>query len=308
MSASVDDVAIRWAVQCDAENLDDAQKSELDDWLSQDERHRGAFFRAQAGLALVDGMAGQGQAMLPLPASPLWRRLAVPAGLAACMAGALVASWIALSGEQYRTEIGEIRRIALSDGSVAMVNSGSDLEVRYEEGLRQLRLDEGEAWFKVARNKQRPFVVDADDVHVRATGTAFSVRRRKGAVEVLVTEGSVLVWRGEQARDATAVSAGNAVTISTTSTAVKARAAPITNRDPLAWREGGLSLNETTVLEAADEFNRYNRTTIEVVNPSVGRQLMAGYFYIDRPDEFAQAVADITGARVSKKDNKYVIE
>lgn len=121
------------------------------------------------------------------------RKLMVTGAMAASIAGLLTLSWPLLSGSHYRTEIGEIRRIALSDGSVALVNSGSDLQVRYEKAARQLRLDEGEVWFKVAKNLQRPFIVDIDGVHVRAIGTAFSVRRRDDSVEVVVTEGTVRV-------------------------------------------------------------------------------------------------------------------
>jgi transmembrane sensor len=47
-------------------------------------------------------------------------------------------------------------------------------------GLRQVKLDRGEAWFQVAKDPQRPFVVESGPVRVRAVGTAFSVRRREG--------------------------------------------------------------------------------------------------------------------------------
>lgn len=312
-SVSVDDVAVRWAVLIDADEMDTAQQRELDMWLSQDERHRGAFFRAQAGLALVDRMGAQsetcGRAVLPSQPTAKTRKRARMAGgaIAACLVGLATLSWSALSGQHYRTDVGEIRRVALTDGSVAMVNSDSDLRVRYEKTVRELRLEEGEVWFKVAKNVERPFVVEADGVHVQATGTAFSVRRRAGAVEIVVTEGTVLAWRDTQ-QDAVSVSAGNSAIVNTALNETKARVAPTGYRDPLAWRQGGVALNETTVFEASEEFNRYNVSKIEVTSARIGKQLMTGYFQIDRPDEFAQAVADVTGASVSKENHKYVIE
>ncbi|GLJ00157.1 iron dicitrate transporter FecR [Sphingobium sp. BS19] len=313
MSVAVDDVAIRWAILIDAEDLDTAQQRELDIWLRQDERHRGALFRAQAGLALIDKIDGDsescGRAMVLSQPTVKPRKRALMAGgaLVACLVGLATVSWSTLSGQHYRTDVGEIRRVALTDGSVAMVNSDSDLRVRYNKTVRELQLGEGEAWFKVTKNVKRPFVVEADGVHVQATGTAFSVRRRTGAVEVVVTEGAVLAWQDTQ-QNAVSISAGSSAILSTATNAAKARVVSTGYRDPLAWRQGGIALNETTVFEAAEEFNRYNPKKIEVAKPRIGRQLMTGYFQIDRPDEFSQAVAHVTGASVSTKDNKYVIE
>lgn len=307
MSASINDTAIRWAVRIDAAPLDEAQKQELTQWLEQDRRHRGALFRAQAGLVLVEST----------PDAPLQshsddrrmrRRWTIATGaVAACFALVFALAWPALFAQRIDTELGEIRRVTLSDGSVAMVNSQSRLAVDYEQDVRHLRLDEGEAWFKVSTDIDRPFTVDAGGVQVRATGTAFSVRRRSREVDVVVTEGSVLVWRTGQAKQAVAVDAGKSATIP-----ISATSRPVTyatgDRDILAWRQGGLELSDMTVLEAAEEFNRHNVSKIEIASPRIGAQTMTGYFQLDRPDEFSQAVADITGAKISKKPNKIVIE
>lgn len=308
MSASVDDLAIRWALRIDAENMDGEEKRAFDDWVGQDDRHRGALFRARAGLALIDTMDSE-RDVFPAPVySSSQKRFFAAGAIAASFVGLIALSWTSWSGPQYRTEVGEIRRVALKDGSVVLVNTSSDLEVNYKKTVRQLRLEDGEAWFKVAKNKHKPFVVDADGVHVQATGTAFAVRRRQGIVNIVVTEGAVLAWRDDQPQKMISISAGNAASISTQSGRTSAEVAPIGNRDPLAWRQGGVDLNETTVFDAAAEFNRYNVAKIEVANPRIGKQRMTGYFQIDRPDEFSQAVADVTGATTSNKGNRYVIE
>ena len=67
----------------------------------------------------------------------------------------------------------------------------------YEWRGRNVRIDKGEAWFQVAKDKKRPFVVAAGDVRVRAVGTAFSVRRLEEGADVQVTEGVVEVFRPE---------------------------------------------------------------------------------------------------------------
>src|SRR3546814_13511842 len=59
--------------------------------------------------------------------------------------------------------------------------------------MRRVILRRGEASFEVAHNVQRPFVVSAEGLDVRAVGTAFVVGIEDGGVEVTVEEGVVAV-------------------------------------------------------------------------------------------------------------------
>ena len=72
----------------------------------------------------------------------------------------------------------------LPDGSFASLNTASRVSVRFTPERRAVRLEEGEAWYQVAHDRARPFVVEAGPVRVQAVGTAFSVRRREGGVDV----------------------------------------------------------------------------------------------------------------------------
>jgi transmembrane sensor len=83
--------------------------------------------------------------------------------------------------------------VTLPDGSVLQLNTDSVVETAYSPTERRVRLKKGEAFFSVAKNPQRPFWVDVGAVSVRAVGTAFNVRFRPEAVEVLVKEGKVSV-------------------------------------------------------------------------------------------------------------------
>lgn len=58
---------------------------------------------------------------------------------------------------------------------------------------RTIRIDSGEAFFEVAKDSQRPFVVHAADTAITAIGTQFNVRRAAGQVVVAVAEGVVQV-------------------------------------------------------------------------------------------------------------------
>src|SRR3546814_5104405 len=73
--------------------------------------------------------------------------------------------------------------LPISDGSIATVNTASRIAVALEPERRHITLEEGEAWFQVAHDAHRPFVVDVGSVRIRAVGTAFSVRRNPEGVD-----------------------------------------------------------------------------------------------------------------------------
>jgi transmembrane sensor len=306
--------AAAWAVRVDAGPLDEARRLELEAWLASDPRRRGAFLRAQAGLRLLD----QGRVVskvAPVPTALTTRRARGFAGvspraawaLAAMAAGlcAVVLMPPAFSG--FRTEVGEQRRVALEDGSVAMINTDSSVGVRLAKHQRRITLRRGEAWFQVAKDHARPFVVDAGPVHVRATGTAFSVRREGGGARVVVTEGTVLAWRDGARVPPLAISAGREAFIAENAPPPP-EAKPSRTEDVLAWRRGEIVLDGGTIASAVEEFNRYNTRKIVLRDPAAGQRTIVGYFLIDQPQQFALAAARMTGNKIVETNGDIVIE
>lgn len=88
----------------------------------------------------------------------------------------------------------------LPDGSVITLNKHSLLsyEAAYNKQQRDVQLKNGEAFFKVAHDKQKPFVVHVNDVTVTVTGTSFNVKASDGKIEVIVETGSVQVSNGRE--------------------------------------------------------------------------------------------------------------
>src|SRR5262249_45760869 len=147
------------------------------------------------------------------------------------------------------TSIGEIRRVALPDGSAVTLDTDSRLVLSYSRGTRLIRLDRGEALFDVARDPARPFVGEGGAVRVRAVGTAFVVRYENGSdVEVTVSRGAVDVWRqASLPKSRTRLVAGRRIVA--TPQAFKP-AEPLTEiqvAQALAWRDGIIDLEGRTL-------------------------------------------------------------
>lgn len=94
----------------------------------------------------------------------------------------------------YVTQPDQQRRITLEDGTEIRLNENSNLWIsnRVENGVRRVELD-GEAFFEVAPNPERVFMVDANESTIRVLGTAFNVKSRPSDenVQVAVVEGRV---------------------------------------------------------------------------------------------------------------------
>lgn len=91
----------------------------------------------------------------------------------------------------FKTQMGENLKRVMPDGSILWLNSNTTVNIDYSESYRRINLIKGEAHFEVAKDATRPFEVYAEDRLVRAIGTAFTVHKLNGTIEVLVSEGTV---------------------------------------------------------------------------------------------------------------------
>lgn len=310
--SEIDNEAFAWVVRRRMRALDRADMAAFDAWYAADIRHRGAYARAQA---IENAMhIATGNHVVPAAENTRGRVLSrrrnlVLGGLAASMAAvAGTFGYAALhQGTVLSTAKGEFRRVPLQDKSIASINSGSQIEVAFTRHQRRINLRKGEAWFEVAKDKSKPFIVAAGDALIRAVGTAFSVRRLAAGSEVLVTEGTVEVW----SRDGTAarrlVSAGEHAFLARDAKAIPVTRQPDEVNRRLAWREGKLVLTRQTLGEAVADFNRYSPRTIVIVDPALRDQRLIGQYQLDAPELFARDVSLILDVPVEITTEKILI-
>ena len=202
---------------------------------------------------------------------------------------------------------GEVRRVSMPDGSVMELNTQSRVHIAMTNRHRVLHLDQGEAWFHVFKDPQRPFVVEIGRARVQAIGTAFSVRRRDEGVEVLVTEGVVEAWAEGASSPHMRLPAGQKGFIREDAPVLARLAAPEELERRLAWRAGRIDLAGETLSDAVAEFNRYNSRKIVVTDETLTSKRFFGVFRVDDPEGFARSVHQSLGAPVSISADAIVI-
>lgn len=285
--------AADWAVALDR-GLTAEEETSLAAWLAADPRREGALVRARA---VWSAATGPKPVALRRPAAlSTTRRWMLGGGLAAGLTGMIGLDAVLQGGGGLKSARGEVRRFALEDGSEAVMNSGTRIVVRFSEARRAVDLRGGEAWFDVAKNPRRPFVVSTAAAEVTAVGTAFSVREDDGATEVIVTEGTVRV-RPEAGGEAVLISAGGRLTVKRTGPIETARLDADRVRRRLAWRDGLIMLDGETLAEAAAEFNRYSHRPIRVSADLADRKVV-GVFGLRDAESFARANAALLSAPI----------
>ncbi|WP_116124497.1 FecR family protein [Lewinella sp. IMCC34183] len=142
---------------------------------------------------------------------------------------------------ELRNDTGQLATYELPDGSSVVLQSGSVLHYSasdFNTAERRLTLD-GQGFFEVAPDADRPFTVSSAVGSVRVTGTAFNLRARSSELEVEVSEGTVLLQHAGREMQVKAREAALAVD----GGSMEREEAPNLNHH--AWRTGELRFDHT---------------------------------------------------------------
>ncbi|MFA7555266.1 MAG: FecR domain-containing protein [Spongiibacteraceae bacterium] len=322
--ALVSEQARYWVVRLDGGGLTSAQRTELSAWLALSEFHRKEFLRIAELWGEIDSLVADlvfsepSLSVKPQTQSALNNRHtswfdfgfsarfgAVAFSLVLLVLGLVWGGGIyplnfpvdSMEEAHYVTTLGETKDVGLPDGSTLLLNTRTKAQVVYTDKSRLVRLV-GEAYFKVEANADKPFVVLAGDVAIRAVGTAFTVYLKDdNSVDVTVTEGTVELSSLASGSDNNALSndqlngakslgllaKGQQVLVQNT-VSINSDLIGVENIDPeqlkkkLSWRTGMLDFNHDRMEDVLNEINRYSAIKIVVLDPAIKDIRVGGYF------------------------------
>ncbi len=212
----------------------------------------------------------------------------------------------------YRTAPGQTRRLRLGDGSTVILGGETAITVSLTPQRRAVRLEHGEAWFRVVHRPHWPFTVAAGNGVITDLGTAFVVDRESGRVEVTVTQGEVevAVRRFSPARSLQPVilqpiqlRRGERFTYGQTADRV---VRPVSPRLALAWTRGELEFADEPLSAVVDNVNRYTAQPIEVT-PAAGRLRLTTLVLSRHISGWLDGLSRVLPVRVTRKDAEICI-
>ncbi len=316
---TVGEAASYWFVKHDADALPPEDRRAFEAWLAADPAHREAYDRTQsmwdnfeqeADPAELRALRTAALAVAPTPRR--WPRVAAvvfACGIAAYAASSLNSSRhsrldlpatasVPAPMEKYSTAHNERSTVTLSDGTVVTLNLGTTLDVAFTPAERFVRITQGQAFFEVAKNPHRPFVVAAADRRVTALGTQFDVRLDPDRVEVVLLEGKVSVDHDSPTMLERLNIRKAHVELKPGEKLVAALGEPVTVTDTNAqrvtsWRQGWVVFENETVGNAVAELNRYADHPLTVSDESVRNLRLSGVFRVGQPDRFAAIIQEL---------------
>jgi transmembrane sensor len=241
---------------------------------------------------------------------PAWMKIAA---VAACFAlvAVLGFGWLrysAVQSAEYATPLSATESIALSDGSRTTLSSDSRVRTTMSRHERHIDLQRGEAYFEVAHDAARPFVVAAGERRVVAVGTRFSVRRENDGIRVVVTEGVVRLVSsaGAPAQSDLRLPAGSVAFSGKDGVSVESLGVERAE-EYLSWRNGFVRFRGTPLSEAVAEFNRYNSRKIVVADARAAAVRIGGQFRWSNTDAFVRLLKDGFSIRAEQQGDKIVL-
>jgi transmembrane sensor len=298
---AIEERAAEWLMRRDTGRLNEVEEQELNVWLSQSSRHAVAYYRLEAAWAAADRLKLL-DAASPRPANPA-RKIAAAIRVMPYLAAAAsvlltfgfyLLGHIAFDGYRYSTPIGGMATLPLADGSWVTLNTDSVIRIALTPTIRRVDLERGEAFFSVAKDQNRPFIVVVDDKSITAVGTEFAVRKDGVKTRVIVAEGRVH-FATPASRIATPVSAGE-VGEAGGSGSIVVQDKPLAEVEgSLSWRHGFVVFHEILLADVVAELNRYNAHKLSRWDLPTSAIQICGAIRTDNIDGFVRLMKDELG-------------
>lgn len=333
----VTDDAARWMALLDSERCNEADRLAFARWLDEDPRHRWAFQELSEVWAQLRTLSDVRPMMDEARVSrlPSSRPAASPAAPAARRApgewSTILASVFAIIGllihlgynaqvQRFSTGTAEVRNVLLPDGSTVELNARTSLTVEMDKGLRQVRLDAGDAVFHVAKDG-RPFVVSTDRGDVAALGTSFAVQQDEAGMEVSVLEGRVAVTLASAELPLTVydgkvdftpraqravLDPGERVGVSAWLHDRESVTEEQLRRD-LAWRHGWVEYRDEPLQSVISDMRRYSPVSIHLADRRLRDIRVTGRFEIGDVSGLLDHLGTANDVRVERGGPRWVV-
>ncbi|QHT67642.1 DUF4974 domain-containing protein [Rhodocytophaga rosea] len=201
------------------------------------------------------------------------------------------------TGEETRTE-------TLPDGSVVTLNKHSTLTYpkAFQGNTRELNLQTGEAFFDVIPDKNKPFVVQVNNVQVKVLGTSFNIKAAAETTEVIVETGRVEVSRNNRI----------ALLKPQEKVLVKENVADFTkenNPDKLYtyYRNKEFIANDTPLWRMVDVLNEAYDANIVIEREELRNLKLNTTFKNESLDHILSIISQTFDIKVVKKENKIIL-
>ncbi|MBN1597229.1 MAG: FecR domain-containing protein [Bacteroidales bacterium] len=198
--------------------------------------------------------------------------------------------------------------INLPDGSMVTLNTESVLKYprKFRQNIRKI-VFEGEAYFQIAPDKVKPFLIESNGSTTKVVGTEFNLKSFKGDSEITlnVTEGLVFFNYEEHKEQEIQVAAGEVARINKIENTIQKSESP--DRNFIAWRTGILEFRNKTIKDILPEISRFYKTEFEC-DSNFNKELVSITFNKQTIQEAIEDMELVFGVQIIDKEGKYILK
>ncbi|MEM9633789.1 MAG: FecR family protein [Pseudomonadota bacterium] len=221
--------------------------------------------------------------------------------IAACILILLAPIWILRLQADHYTRTGEVMTVRLEDGSSVTLAGASAIKTRMSDEGRFVELLDGEAYFDVAHEPDRRFVVSATGLNVTVLGTEFNVRQGWETTDVALRTGSIDTSSVPDGKKIARLRPGQLLELRTSDGATE-----MSDIDPGhigAWRNRKLFVSNQTVASVAEQIGRYQSGWVTIPDWNLASQRVTGVYDLSEPERALRTLVAPFGGEVIEISN-----
>ena len=310
--------AVDWFIRLQDAHIDSSDRNAFEVWLMSSAAHQEAYAEVSGVWDKLDSATQLEELAGALKSKNESSRIkkaknisvALSLVLTVCLSVFLVQFWYSKPTMHMlaTAENGQPKTELLEDGSKLTINAKTQLEVTYYRDKRLVKLMSGEAIFEVAKNADKPFIVESDHTKVTVLGTRFAVNKLGKLIRVSVDHGRVKVESthtdGNTLQQEVILTNGEVAETQANSSPQKV------NRpasDAFSFERGLITFTNANMQEISDTLSRYRQ---QPVHTKDGQQLNAkitAVIKVRNVEKFLSKLPDMAPVKVEQRESDLLI-
>lgn len=303
-------------IACQKEGLSTSQAKKLELWLNTSPIHLSTFNKAKRTYDLFKNLSNNNANKLSSNANKGAKRTKIfekikPFAMAAIFLLAISISIFKINDyskisftQSYISKNEKMKNITLPDGSKIQLDAKTNLDIIFYKNTREVKLLSGRVMFYIAADKNRPFIIESNNVFIEVVGTKFEVNKTNKDTTINVEEGLVKSYylnHNDIKKHVILLKKENSITYSNTGEIINYD--KIKTQNIAQWRNDFINFNQVPLKDVIKQFSKYSNLSISFSSKEIEDYTITGEFVYNQIDIFLKNIIKIYPLTIIKNGN-----
>ncbi len=312
---SINEEAILWLIK-EQEGLSTCEKKELEQWLNESKEHKEAYISNKLIRETFKSLPNNKKEELKEKANTGIKRAKFIQKIRYFSTAAIFLLAVGIGSYKYYIDFTNPsfskalisnnkieNKYLLPDNSKIVLDVNSTMNIDYYKNRREVTFPKGKAVFYVAKDKSRPFIINASNAQIEVLGTSFEVSNLNDKVSIKVKEGTVKISKKEYDKIKTIITLTKKEQLTLNRNGKVSDYGKIELERIATWEKGFLSFYKTPLKTVIKEFSRYIDIDVKYENEDIAYTAITGKFAINEFNKFLEALPKIYPLKLDRDKN-----